>query len=492
MIAAAGVCDPLNGDLTGCNPADLLGGIAGGVASSAWESVCRSFADAAVALLKQFAVAFVAFPNLDLSSGGISAVYGISLWLAGIVAALLLIGQVIRTAVTSDGSAIAHGLVGLGKAALAFTLTLTVGQVALRAADELTVGIINGSFGSTKGLQDKLSAVFQMSGTSSASLMLILALVGIALVLVLWFELLLRNAALAVLIATSPVGAAGQVSEVTRGWWSKLLAASVQLVVLKPLIALVFAVGLKLTFDSGVSATAPDIATVLSGMVVLLLAVVAWPAVARFFTFATVSAGAGAGLGALLGFAAGRAGSGGGGPVGVNPAMFSQAAEARTMSGVSTAAVGESGAAAGSSAGAGAAGAGGLAAAGAIAGPLVVAAAGVDLAQRAVNSLTGRMEQMAGHAGIDGANPYARPAGHPQYRGGWFGSGSRTPASTSGADAPAASSAGPQAGAAGSMPMPEFTPVQPPAASIPSSPVVEQLPGSSTAGPHGRGPIEEV
>ena len=43
----------------------------------------------------------------------------------------------------------------------------------------------------------------------------------ILLVLVLWFELLLRNAAIAVLVATSPIAAAGQVSESTKSWWTK-------------------------------------------------------------------------------------------------------------------------------------------------------------------------------------------------------------------------------------------------------------------------------
>jgi hypothetical protein len=56
-------------------------------------------------------------------------------------------------------------------------------------------------------------------------------------------------------------------------------------------------------------------------------------------------------------------------------------------------------------------------AAGAAAGAGVagVAIAGAKMAQRAVNSLTGHMEQMAGHAGMQGANPYAQPAGTPRY-----------------------------------------------------------------------------
>jgi hypothetical protein len=105
--------------------------IVGDAVSSAWQQVCQSFADAASSLLKEFAQAFVAIPDPDLASPGIRSVYGVSLGIAAVVAALLLIGQVIRTGFTHDGSAIVTGLTGIAKAALAFLLTLTIGTAAL-------------------------------------------------------------------------------------------------------------------------------------------------------------------------------------------------------------------------------------------------------------------------------------------------------------------------------------------------------------------------
>ncbi|WP_433117850.1 type IV secretion system protein [Micromonospora sp. CA-246542] len=405
MNAAA--CDPLNGQISGCTP----GGIIDGAAANAWESVCRSFADAATTLLKTFADAFVAFPNLDLMS--IDQPLAISRWLAMGIAALLLLLQVVRTVATRDGSPLAQGLVGAGKAVLAFLVTMVVANAALIAADEITRGIINRSLGGNDGLKAKLTVLFQIGSVtgSTGSLMLILALVGIALTLVLWFELLLRNAAIAVLLATSPIAAVGNMSETTKSWWSKLCGATIQLIILKPVIALVFAIGFGVLGDPTDPTRAKDVTTLLTGMLVLLMAAVAWPVIARFFTFATVQAAAGGGLAGMLGFAAGRANAGGP-PSGVNPAQFSQASEARTLA-----------SAAGKSGAAGSAGmAGGAASAlGAVAAPVAVAAAGVDLAQRAVNSLAGRMEQTAGHAGVHGANPHARPAGYSRYAGSWTG-----------------------------------------------------------------------
>ena len=396
--------------------ADVGGGVTGSVAASAWEAICKSFADAASALLKAFAEAFVAIPPVDLTSAGIANIYSISLGIAGFVAALLLIGQVIRTAATHDGSALAYGLVGVGKAVLACVLTLTIAATSLRAADELSNWIVVRSFGSTDALSTKIAELvaWQPNGVPS-TLIMIIAVVGILLTMVLWFEMLLRNAAVAILIGTAPIPAAGLTAQSTSAWWSKLVAATGQLIVLKPIIALVFSLGLSVT------AGASDIETMLTGMLVLLLAVVAWPVVARFFTFASVQVGGGAGLASLLGFAAGRVASegGAGGMGGVEPDEFSRVAEARTMQAVQARGLGSAAGAegftpAGASTGV-AAGGGGAAAAGA--GPLAAVAAGLGMAQRAVNSVTGRMEQIAGHAGISGANPYAQPAGHVRHPG---------------------------------------------------------------------------
>jgi hypothetical protein len=415
------------GDATG----GAVSGVVGSIAGSAWEAVCKSFGDALDSLLAAFATSFTAFPSLDPTDPGIRSVYSLSLGIAAVVAALLLLIQITRTALTHDGSALAHGVVGLGKAVLAFLLTLTVAGAALTASNELTRFIVNQTFGNADSLKTRLGSVFVLDtlAAGSPSLLLFVAVVGILLVLVLWFELLLANAAVAVLIGTSPIAAAGQASTLTGQWWPKLVSATTQLVILKPVIALVFAVGF------GLAGNATDLAGILSGLLVLLLAVLAWPAIARFFTFANIHLGGGTGLAALLGFAAGRingssAGMGAPGvPEGLAGDDFAAASEQRTLAthaartgggagGGTGAGAGASGGAAGSGATGGAAGGaagGGAAAAGAAAGPLIIVAAALDAAQRAANALTGRMEQTAGFASLDGANPHPYPAGYPRH-----------------------------------------------------------------------------
>jgi hypothetical protein len=313
-------CNPLT-DLTGC-----LGPAAGGQANAAstqgWDAICLSFAKAAQQLLGSFAKSFVAIPPVNLSYAGVRSVYGLSLEMAALIAALLLMFQVIRTVLLHDGSAIAQGLTGVGKAALAFVLTLGAAATALRASDELTRWIIARTFGGPQALSARLAALASFRPGVSASLLLILALLGILLTVALWGQLLVRNIAVTVLVAVSPIAAAGQVAQATQQWWRKLVRATIQLIMLKPVVALVFAVGLTLPGTSGA------LEKLLTGMLVLALAGGAWPAMAKLSAVLEVYVGGGTLAGIRGGTAVRLAGSP---PGGVDPAELSRVAEARTM-----------------------------------------------------------------------------------------------------------------------------------------------------------------
>jgi hypothetical protein len=344
--------------------------------NAAWSSICQSFVDAASTLFQEFGTAFTSIPDLNLHKAGLRAPYGIAEIIGSVVAALLILLQVARTLWTRDGTGIAQAVTGVAKTVLAWLLTASVATAALAASDDVSRFIVQATFGSTTALAAKLGSTvnwFRNDGAQSlggAALLLVMALVGMVLVLILWFELLMRNVALAVLIAVSPISAAGQVSDTTRIWWSRTVAAAVQLILLKPVIAIVFAVGFAMV---GNSAGTP---AVLQGMLVLGLAAFAWPAVARFFTFSTVQPGNG-GLSVALGFAAGALASRG--TAGVHPAEFSRAAESRTASG------------------------------GGSRGSLVLGVAGWGLRQanQTGTALATRMEQTAGQAGMQ---PHSIPA----------------------------------------------------------------------------------
>lgn len=411
-----------------------VGSVAGSAVPAAWDAICKSFVSAASSLLRAFANAFTSVPDVNPASAGISGVYGMTLALSAVVAVLLVFGQVIRTALTASGDGLAQALIGGAKAFMAWVATAAVATAALAATDNATRWVIQRSFGSQAALAVRLGDIVNWSGALTwggqaaigASLLLVVALIGIVLVIVLWFELLLRGAALSVLIAMSPLAAAGQMSETTKVWWQRTCSAAVQLLILKLVIALVFAVGFSMagTSKSGVE-------SLLEGLLVLALGVFSWPVVARFFTFATIQASS-SGLATALGFAAGRLSSGGGGnsggPVsGVSPDQWSQTTEQRTMAGRgglangggtggfsgTTGAAGPGGGLTGGAAGGTAGAGGGTGASGGGNGAAVLAgvAWALQQAHNAGSALAGRMENTAAHAGMHGAYPYSTVGG---------------------------------------------------------------------------------
>ena len=387
-----------------------VGSAIGDVASSAWGSICHSFADAFTQVLQWFGGVFASMPDPDL--GSIRGVYAVTLTLGMIVALFLLVMQAGAVLWSRSGGPLAHALTGVAKAVLASLLTLAVAAQLMKASDQLAAWITTASGTSMDGFSQRLTALLALSATSSPTipyvLLLIFGLLGIVLVLVLWFELVLRNAVFCVLVATAPIAAAGQIGTATGEWWRKLVKAGVQLAILKPVIALVFVLG----FDT--AGNASGITGLVSGMAVLFMAVFAWPAIARFFTFTSAAMGGAMGLGALVGAVANRTAGGG---AGIDPAAFSQFSERQAMSANAArgaSASSASAAAGGTGTGAGAAGAG-AAAAGAVAGPAGIAVAALQSLHKTINAVASRMEQQAGHAGLEGANPTAYPAGYPSY-----------------------------------------------------------------------------
>jgi len=368
--------------------------VVGDVASSAWDSICHSFADAFTSVLKWFGGVFASMPDPDI--GSIHGVYAISLTLGMIVAVVLLMVQAGSVVWTRSGAPLAQALTGLPKAVLASLLTLAVSSQVMAASDDLANWIVSSSGSSMTGFTDRLTTMLALSTPTGPAipsvLLLLFGLIGIGVVLTLWLELVLRNAVFCVMVAVAPISAAGQIGSTTTEWWRKLAKGGAQLAMVKPVIALVFAIGIDTTGN------ATGITGLISGMAVLFMAVFAWPAVGRLFTFTSVTMGGAMGAGAIVGAVANRTAAGG---PGIDPAAFGQFSERQTMS---------ANAARGAGAGGGATGALSSAAA-----PAGVAVAGLQMLHKTINAVASRMEQQAGHAGLQGSSPTAYPAGYPTY-----------------------------------------------------------------------------
>jgi hypothetical protein len=212
--------------------------------------------------------------------------------------------------------------------------------------------------------------------------------------------LLIRSAMLVLLAATFPLAAAATNTEVGKAWFRKYCAWALAFIAYKPAAALVYAAAMKMTQAGMTDGSGNSLVQALTGLMMMLLAVFALPALLRFAVPVTAAV------------AGGSAGMGGGA---ADPGGFATGAVSvgRSAIGGRTSSGGGGGS---SSGGSGATGALGV---GASAG-LAVAGAAVTGAKKAGNALAGAASHSAGEAGGGGSSD--RASGSSSGGRGWGGS----------------------------------------------------------------------
>ena len=383
----------------------------GDAVSGVWMGIARSFAQGAADMLAGFAGFFVRSTTISLATAGVKTTFALCAGIGAAVAVVVLAGQVGSAVLRRDGGGVGRALVGAGQAWVLLSSLLVVVSTLLGAADELT-GRIVGDGATYTAVQARLTTVFTDGAAGvGPALLLVFGLVGIGLTIVLYLEMLARQAAIVVLVATSPIAVAGLLGDRTRSWCAKTATMLMTLVFLKPVVALIFAVGINAV------ATASGVNGILSALAILAVAAIAWPVLARLLSFTSVGGGAGALAGVALGALAARAANRG-------PANAGATGGGGTADGAAPASSGGPGSAAGGAlagrgmgVGAGPAPTGGSATAGAGAGGV---AAGVGMlvsaAAKAAMATAAAVDRAAEHGGADGGltsgSPFAASSGY--------------------------------------------------------------------------------
>ncbi|MCC8338939.1 hypothetical protein LMJ38_23760 [Streptomyces sp. R1] len=272
-------------------------------ASDALQETAGYIGNAVVWLLEEFSEVFGISSAIDLNSPGVSNVAGVAGALSAVVATFLLLVQFGRVSLSRQGGPAAAAAVGLAKWAVISSVYFVVIQTALTWSDAVSTWIVNYTFpGDGSGRKDAADAMREQLGQMFSGLTTgapngqgsltkgdavnppavgVVIVVGIVCILVigaLWVQLLMRQAAVLVLVATMPVVLAGQVSDATRTWWPRARDALVVLILLKPTILVVFSIGLfAMRPSSGVQ-------NMIVGLVVFLMACAVWPVLARTLT----------------------------------------------------------------------------------------------------------------------------------------------------------------------------------------------------------------
>ncbi len=314
-------------------------------------------------------------------------------------------------------------------------LGLAVISILVIAADAFSASIIDRATDG-KGFAHAMAILVMTNQTGvGVFILIILGLVGLLASLVQIVLMIVRGGMLVILAGILPTTAAFTNTEMGRQWFQKAIGWTIAFILYKPAAAIVYAVAFKLMGSSGGNVLLGSI----TGFALMIVALLALPALMRFVTpmVGAVASGSGGGAGAAVGAMAtgavsmGRSGSGRGNASPTPASQPSQSVSAQgskgaggsnggngkptpgstgpggapgkgTTGSAATAGAGTSGSVAG--AGAGSAGAGAASGAAKAAGPAGIAvAAGAQAASRASQAAQQTAQDSTGE-GPSGSN----------------------------------------------------------------------------------------
>ncbi len=329
--------------MTSSNPFAALAGAAAKIVTDAWTAAMLGLWNAGLWLLR-LALTFLDFLlTPDLTEDGPGAwLYRVMFWIAG---ALLLIMAMVQLGVAvmkRDGKSLARVAIGFGQFMVVWGGWIAYGVTIVTAAGGLTRALMEGLLNVTSWTAWQPWQPFTPSDVTDATAATVLGLMG----LLLWIAaighflvMLVRAAALMVLLATTPIAAAGLVSDAGRGWFWKSLrwfhAAALSPVVM----VLVLGVGVQFTTGvaNGLTGVQGAIGTAVPGVILICVATVSPLALFKLLSFVDPATTSGASLragmaavGGLQGLLGGKPQAAGVGRIGPPPPTTRAAAPART------------------------------------------------------------------------------------------------------------------------------------------------------------------
>ncbi|MDX6324269.1 MAG: hypothetical protein QOK15_623 [Nocardioidaceae bacterium] len=256
------------GDL---NPLSWLGSAAAEAAGQTWTAAMVASWSSGMWILDLAFRGVDAFVSPDLSAAGpMGAVYPYTFGLGLVVALVMAFVQLGVAAFRRDGQSLARLLVGIVQFGAVWLGYVGIATLVVVAASGLTHGLLQSLLhvDSFSGYRPGADWPRHVNDTVTATVL------GVCAWLLIWpaaiaylLVMLVREAALLLLAATSPIAAGGLMSEVGRAWFWKSLRWFIASVLVAPLAALVLGIGDKIT--EGVVSGAGSDTTAAVGMAVV-------------------------------------------------------------------------------------------------------------------------------------------------------------------------------------------------------------------------------
>ncbi len=287
-----------------------------GLVDSGFAGIAQSAGEAAGNMLVEALTWWVGTPSVDPNSDTIRALQASTMPVVVLILTASVLAQALRMVVSRKKDPAINVALGLLRYAVVTAVGLVLLGLALKAGDDLSTALVGQAMADfTARFKGLLTAQVM---TNSFTL-LVVSLLFFLIALVQWVLGFIRQAGVLVLAVMLPLAAAGSINDSTKGWLNKLIPWLIALVCYKPMAAMIYKIGFTML------GTGQDVSTVMTGLMVLVLAVIALPAMLRFFSWAHVSASGGGAGGVLAAGAVGAVGmaqlSGRGGAVGAAAQM---------------------------------------------------------------------------------------------------------------------------------------------------------------------------
>jgi len=292
-----GLCDlPTAGaacDAAGAAAGSVAAGAAASVFDAAANKVAEGFADATRMIVTFWTG--VSVPGLSATSGPVAELRENTAWLTAFIAVLSVLVCAGRLALTRSSRPAGEAFKGL----MILVLVSGAGVAAVNAlvlfSDSYSTWILERSTDGQLGERmAKLALISTTVPGLGPGLLLIVALLGILASIAQIGLMLVRVGVVTIFAGLLPLAAAGTGTQTGMEWFKRIVAWLLAFILYKPVAATVYASAFLLIGDG------KDATSVLSGFFMLILSIIALPAMLRLITpmvGAAVAAGAGAGGG---------------------------------------------------------------------------------------------------------------------------------------------------------------------------------------------------
>jgi type IV secretion system protein TrbL len=311
------------GDL---NPLKWLGSGASKLASDVWQSAMTALWSAGLWVLGLAFKIIDAFTTPDLStSGPLADVLPYTFAIGGFVAGLMALIQIGMALYRRDGQSVARVMVGAVQFGAVWIGYVALAAVLVEAAAGLTTGLLQGllhinnfaSFASSASWPRRIDDTVVATVLGLCTVFIVFpAAIGYILIM------LVREAALLLLTATSPIAAAGLLAEGTRVWFWKSLRWFLATLLIAPLAAVILGIGVQVTRGTIAGhgdKTAAAVGMAVTGCILILIGAICPLILFRLLAFVDPGTSSGAAMrqaftahGGLAGMLGGKAGFSGG------------------------------------------------------------------------------------------------------------------------------------------------------------------------------------